>query len=140
MIDTQSSTWTEAFAATKTARYRLVLRVVLLVEAALGLALLLAPGAGASLTGLPEADAFAAWPRLVGLLLLAGAAFAYDGFAHPSLRRWPNLVLIASRVALVVVALTVGPAWPLALWSALAALVLFTTYRQASLADLMAKP
>lgn len=80
-------------------QYRLLLGVVLIVEAAAGAALLVWPGAVARLLQAPETAGYG-WMRIAGLLWLVLTLLLFTGRGEPSRSKITNLIGLVSRVAL----------------------------------------
>ena len=101
------------------AQYRLLLGVVLIVEAAAGAALLFWPGAVARLLQTPE-TASHAWLRIAGLLWLVLTLLFFTGRGEPSRSKVTNLIGLVARVVLGVLLLVLGGRL---LWAGLAEIV-----------------
>jgi hypothetical protein len=128
--------WTQAQAAARRAIYRSLLGANLVLQGALGLAMLAAPHWLVRLFALPPTPL-----RLWGVMLLILTAIYGLGWFDPIYTRWPNLVGILGRAATALVYLVLGGAFFLiALFDAAFAGALAWTYWQAMRAELMTRP
>lgn len=136
---TERAVLRERAGSTPVEKFRRALRVGLVLDALLGLGLLLWPGGLASLLGLGQpADP---WSRAAGLMVLGLAAFTLPALIRPLRHRFATLLSTAMRGALGLLFLTAGGGflW-LCLYEAALAAAQGVLYWRAWLADLMSKP
>lgn len=142
---TLSLGWMQAEARSRQTSYRRILRLALVVEAAVGLAALVAPAWFSSLLGMPpvaEIPPTTGWARAWGGLLLLAAALQVPALLDPVRRRWGNAIGIVGRLLLALfLYLPLGGGF---LWLALAegglGLALAVLYFGLFRAELMSRP
>lgn len=108
--------------------YRLVVGILIILDAASGLALLVSPRGVMRLLAVGD-PASADWARIAGLLALIAAAFLWTGRGQPERAQGVNIVGIAGRFALAAaLILTGGRLLWVGLLEAIAALVMLRCY------------
>jgi hypothetical protein len=120
--------------------YRLLVGILIILDAAMGLALLVSPRGVTRLLLLGEVAA-TDWARIAGLLALIAAAFLWTGRRWPERAQGVNMVGIIGRFALAVVLMLAGGRllW-VGLIEAIAALVLLRFYYRLFAALVMIRP
>lgn len=120
--------------------YQTVLGAVLLIEAAVGIALLAAPLSVSRLLGLAD-DTATVWPRFAGLLLLLLVIHMQAGRAMPAAAKLLSLAGFVGRTVLGLFLISLWGRFAIAgvLWLA-AAIVLATYYFRYFQAEVMNRP
>jgi hypothetical protein len=130
---------TRTAAAHRRTTYRRLLGAHLIIQLALGIAMLAAPLWFSHVLAIPAPSA--SFVRLWGLMLLLLTALYAPGWLDPIYTRWPNVVGIAGRCATALLYLILGSGF---LWFALFdggfAVALAWAYTQAIRAELMTRP
>ena len=121
-------------------RYKFVLGLVLILEAACGIALLIAPHSTARLV-LDAPPGPAGFTRLAGLLLLLVVALLFAARTHPARHKIANSLGVIWR-GLVGVLLLLGGGWLIlfGLAEAAAAVLLGILYYRYFMAEVMSRP
>jgi hypothetical protein len=140
MTDALTIGFTRAEAATALTAYRRLLAFNLVLETAIGLAALIAPiwlARKANLPGPPPSG----WVQLWGVMLLITTALYLPGCIEPIQVRWPNVVGIVARFALVLAYARLGQGfWWFALYELIFAVALAWSYRRLLRAQLTSRP
>jgi hypothetical protein len=140
VIQEHSLAWTQGQAADWRTRHRRLMLVAIVFDALLGLAAVLGPVTMARLLGGPEPFPDG-WMQGWGLLLIATSLLCLPGRKDPVLNRWPNWLGIVVRLAMAVLFLAQGQGFRLlALWEALAAILLLISYYRLLQAELLRRP
>ena len=120
--------------------YRLAVGILIILDSAMGLALLVSPR---GVTRLLEVGDIAStdWARIAGLLALIAAAFLWTGRRRPERAQGVNIVGIVGRLALAMVLILAGGRllW-VGLLETVAALVLLRFYYRLFAALVMIRP
>lgn len=124
--------------------YRLVLLLAMIVDAAMGLLLLICPsGVSMLLLGGGSGTADWTWARVAGVLLLVIVAFLWAGRDHPNRAKRVNIVAIVGRliagIALILIGLETSLLW-VGLFEVVIALVLVRFYYLFFSALVMSRP
>jgi hypothetical protein len=138
MSDGLSLSWSLNEAEKARKEYRLVMGILMAVDAAMGLWLLISPASISRLLLLGEQ---AEWPRVAGVLVLTIVAFLWLGRDHPDRNKRTNLVGMAARFLLGIVLMFIGGSllW-VGLYEAVAALILLRFYYRFFAALVMSRP
>ena len=140
MSDGLALSWSTEMAERERGNYRLVIGVLLILDAAMALALVLAPAGAIRLLAVGD-PASAAWARIAGLLALIVVAMLWTGRRHPNRAKLVNVIGIVTRFLFGVALILIGGRllW-LGLFEAVAALVMFRFYYRFFAALVMARP
>ena len=120
--------------------YRLVLGVLMAVDALMGLALLLCPGKAVRLLGVGDPGS-ADWAQIAGMLILIVVALLWTGWNHPNRAKLVNMIGIVSRLLFGFALVLVGGSllW-VGLFEIVAALVLARFYYRFFATLVMSRP
>lgn len=132
--------WTEAQARTALTRFRRLFALNLILQSLIALACILAPRFGATLVGLPPAEALPFLPIWGGMVIVASTLqiFAY---LDPINQRFQVAIAMFGRALMVVIYLFLGEAfWRFAAFDALFALALSYLFYRALIAELQTRP
>jgi len=140
MSDGLSLSWSTAAAEKERDSYRLVIGILMILDAAMGLALVLSPAGVMRLLAVGD-PASTEWARIAGLLALIVVAFLFTGRQHPNRAKLVNMIGIVSRFLFGVALVLIGGRllW-LGLFEAVAALVMFRYYYRFFAALVMSRP
>jgi hypothetical protein len=132
--------WTRAQSGRQRVRYRWLLGCLLLVEFAVGVALLIVPAWIAGFAG-EVAPGMSIWVRITGVMMLTTTVFQLSGWFNPLYQRWPNILGILWRIGLAALCACLGGRfWILALAEVGAAVLLALLYWRLMRAELMSRP
>jgi CHASE2 domain-containing sensor protein len=140
MSDGLSVSYSDAASDKERSSYRRILGGVLVLDALMGLALVIAPGRTMRLLQVGD-PASADWARIAGLLAVIVAALLWTGWHHPNRAKLVNSIAIASRFLFGVALMLIGGRllW-IGLFEAVAALVLLRFYYRFFAAMVMSRP
>jgi hypothetical protein len=138
MSDGLSISWSLNEAEKARREFRLVIGILMAVDAVMGLWLLIGPTSISRLLLLGEQ---AEWPRIAGVLVLIIVAFLWTGREHPDRSKRVNIIGIAGRfLAGILLMLLGGTLLWVGLYEAVAALILCRFYYRFFAALVMSRP
>jgi len=140
MSDGLSASYSEAAAEKGRGEYRLVLGVLMAIDALMGLALLVCPRAAVRLLDVGDPGS-SEWARIAAILILIVVAFLWTGWNHPNRAKLVNVVGIVGRFLLGIALILIGGSllW-VGLFEIVAALILARFYYRFFAALVMSRP